>query len=503
LSQKEKTVVEIKAGKIEGSYQPGLYIFKGIPYAAPPAGDYRWFPPQPVKHWKGVRRVQNFSAIAPQKATGPAFADFRADDPQSEDCLYLNVWTPGLDDTRRPVLVWIHGGGFNMGSGSQAMYTGKILAQRGDAVIVTINYRLGLPGFLRLNDITGGKIPATGNEGLLDQIAALKWVHDNIAAFGGNPDNITVFGESAGAISIGCLMAMPQARGTFHKAILQSGAASTATPLAAANSLAEQFLNVVGLKAGEIDALQTLGVEQLLSADLELRVRLARVGEKMRVSVSLPVIDGKTLPAMPVEAVKQGSARNVPVLVGTNLDECTLFHLPDPDFLKLDEAGLVERCQSLMPAEQVPKVIAAYRKARAKRGPTSPAELFMAIRTDLMFRIPALRLIEAQQSYQPAYNYLFTWKSPALDGILGACHSLEMGFVFGTHNDSFCGSGPAADRLSSNIQDAWLAFARSGNPSCPGLGTWLPYGKRRVTMLLGEECHLEEAPYEEERRTWY
>jgi len=487
-----------------GSYQQRLYIFKGIPYATPPVGERRWLHPEPVEPWEGVYHAQSFGKAAPQNDLGPPIAqDFKMNNPQSEDCLYLNIWSPGLDDARRPVLVWIHGGAFIMGSGSQAIYAGNTLAQRGDAVIVTINYRLGTLGFLRLNEITGGSIPATGSEGLLDQIAALEWVHDNIAAFGGDPDNVTLFGESAGAMSIGCLLAMPKARGLFHKAILQSGASSTVVQLDAATLITKQFLDILGLGAKDVDALWALPVERLLSAEMELLARMAQQRGRPMITLTIPVIDGKTLPEMPIEAIKQGSAENVWVLAGSNLEEWKLIGMMDPALLKLDDARLVERCQRFIPAELVPGLIEAYRNARAKRGvSTSPAELFTAIQTDQVFRIPAIRLVEAQHHYQPSYNYLFTWKSPIMDGILGSCHTLEVGFVFGTYNSGFCGSEPAADRLSRNIQDAWLAFVRTGDPSIESTGTWPPYGERRLTMLLGEECHIEEATYEEERCAW-
>lgn len=205
---------------------------------------------------------------------------------------------------------------------------------------------------------------------------------------------------------------------------------------------------------------------------------------------------------MPIEAIREGSAANIPVLVGSNLDEWTILSMPDQELPKLDEARLVRVCKHLMPAEHVYGLIAAYRNARIKRDAnTNPPAVFTAIQTDLMFRMPAIHLAEAQHRHnQPAYNYLFTWKSPAMGGILGACHALEIGFVFGAYNDRFNGSGPAADTLARNMQDAWLAFARTGNPSCESIGTWPPYGERRVTILLGEDCHIEEAPYDEERR---
>jgi para-nitrobenzyl esterase len=504
MSKSTKAIVNTTAGKVEGAKRDGVYVFKGIPYAAPPVGERRWLPPQPVEPWKGVRSAQDYGTIAPQNVMElEVFKEFRADEPQNEDCLYLNIWTPALDNGRRPVLFWIHGGGFTSGSGSSPVYRGYTLVPRGNVVMVSINYRLGALGFLNLNEITRGKIPAKGNEGLLDQVFALEWVRDNIAAFGGDPDNITIFGESAGGMSVGCLLALPKAGGLFHKAIPQSGAANTALPLESAVKVSEQFLDIIGLKATEIDAIRSLPVERLLAVQLELPPRMFRTNLVMTMPFQ-PVIDGKILPQVPLDAIKGGSAKKIPVMVGSTLEEWKLLGLMDQDLPKLDEAALVRRCRRLVPAEYVESLIKTYRNARSKRGQTTtPPELFMAIQTDRVFRIPAIRLAEAQyKNKQSAYNYMFTWKSPMFNGVLGACHALELGFLFGTYEENFSGSGPAADTLARNIQDAWLAFARTGNPSCESLGTWPPYGNRRATMLLGEEFRVEEALYEEERRIW-
>lgn len=500
----EKAVVKTKSGKIQGIYQNGIYMFMGVPYAAPPAGERRWLPPQPVKPWQGVRPALKFGPITPQNGIGTGVVpELAVEGIPDEDCLNLNIWSPGLDDAHRPVLVWIHGGAFNQGAGSQPLYTGDKLVRRGDVVVVTINYRLGLLGFLRLDEVTGGRIPATGNEGLLDQIAAITWVRDNIAGFGGDPDNITIFGESAGGISIGCLLSMPSARGLFHKAILQSGA-SMVTPLKESVLIAEKFLLIFGFNAGDVDALKALTVEQILSAEMKLRAEMARPWEKLRATVTQPIVDGKTLPAIPVEAVKQDSAGNVLVMAGSNQDEWGLIGMADRGLPELDEAGLAERCQRLIPAKRVPVLVEAYRAARVKRGEdASPPAIYRAIQTDSTFRMPAIKFVESQQRrHRSSYSYLFTWKSPAMGGILGACHTLEIGFVFGTYTQRFNGSGPAAELLAGNIQDAWTAFARTGDPSNKGIGTWPEYGENRATMILGADCHVEEAPYDEERHVW-
>ncbi len=499
-----KPIVRTGSGEIEGVYEDRQYVFKGIPYAAPPVGELRWLPPQPVKPWDGVRPAKEFGCIAPQNQLPGAamIASLSINETQDEDCLFLNVWSPGLDDARRPVMVWIHGGAFVIGAGSQSMYLKNTLVPRGDVVLVSINYRLGALGFMNLKEVTDGKIPASGCEGLLDQIAAIEWVRENIRSFGGDPDNITVFGESAGGMSIGCLMGMPPARGKFQKAILESGAANTVSSFEESSAMAAQFLGVLGLKGKDAGALRSLSAKQVMAAQQKLSgIMLAKDG---RITPFQPVVDGVALPEIPIHAIQKGSAAGIKTMAGTNLEEFKLFSVMDPHSQKVDEAAMILRLESLIPPKQVPNVIAAYRNGRKKRGEsTSAVEILTAIQTDLMFRTPALRLVEAQcKNNQPTFNYLFTWKSPALKGTLGSCHALEVGFVFGNYDGSFCGSGPDADALSRKIQDAWLAFARTGNPSCESLGKWEPYGSRRATMILDRACRIEYAPYEEERSIW-
>jgi para-nitrobenzyl esterase len=504
VSTGQKVVVLTGSGRVEGYSSDGLSEFKGIPYAEPPVGKLRWLPPQNVKPWKGVREARQFGNIAPQ-SVGPTmvkkefYRESYQEEMQSEDCLYLNIWTPGLDNVERPVMVWIHGGRFNQGSGSNPMYSGTALAKRTGVVVVTINYRLGPLGFLRLKEATMGKIPATGNEGLLDQIAALQWVHNNISSFGGDPDNITVFGESAGAMSVGCLLAMPLARGSFHKAILQSGS-STARALPQALVATEQFLDVLGLTSADPVALRALTVEQLLTAQQGLGTRAA--GLKIRGAPLEPVVDEEILPEMPVEAAGRGTVARVPVMAGSTLEEWRIIDIRERRLAQLDEAGLVAYWQQYLPGRMVPGLIDAYRNEKMKRGEdASPPEIAIAIHTDLQFRIPALRLLEGQHRQNlPAYNYLFAWESPIAE--LGACHILDVGFVFDTTSEAFCGAGPARDRLVVNMQDAWTAFARTGDPSCQSLGKWPEYGDTRKTMVLGTVSRVEAAPFETERRAW-
>ena len=496
-------IVNTGTGKIEGTVENGIFIFKGIPYAAPPIGNLRWLPPQTAIPWQGIRPAKEFGSIAPQnEMPGGDVLGLEMNETQDEDCLFLNIWTRGLDNKRRPVMIWIHGGAFIIGSGSQTMYRNHNLVARKDLVLVSINYRLGAFGFLNLKEVTGGRIPATGCEGVLDQIAAVQWVRDNIEAFGGDPENITVFGESAGGMSIGSLMAMPEAQGKFHKAILESGAGNTVGSLDEGIHRAAEFLNILEVKSTDIRALRSLTVKQILDAQQKLGAMLQM--KEGRITPFQPIVDGDALPDVPIKAIEKGSAAEVRTMAGTNLDEFKLFNIMDPAFKRLDEAGMIRRLENLIPPEQVLNVAAVYRKALVRRGETpSPSDILTAVQTDIMFRMPALKLVEAQcKNNQPAYNYLFKWKSPAIGGALGACHALEMGFVFGNFDDTFCGSGPEAEALSHKMQDAWFAFASTGDPSCESLGKWESYGDSRKTMLLDRECGLENAPYESERAIW-
>lgn len=495
--------VETKSGKIEGALENGVFVFKGIPYAAPPIGNLRWLPPQPAIPWKEIRTAKEFGAIAPQnELPGGDVINLEIDEPQDEDCLFLNIWTRGLDDRRRPVMIWIHGGAFIIGAGSQKTYRNHNLVAQKDLVLVSINYRLGAFGFINLKEITGGKIPATGCEGLMDQIAAIQWVRDNIEAFGGDPDNITVFGESAGAMSIGSLMAMPAAKGKFHKAILESGAGNTVGSLEEGVEITKKFLKVLELESADPDILRSLPVERILDAQQKLGVVLQL--EEGRITPFQPIVDGLALPDIPIKLIERGSAAQIKTLAGTNLDEFRLFSIMDRAFKNLDETGMIERLKRIIPPEQVPNIVAVYRKGLESRGESpSPGNILTAVQTDIMFRMPALKLVEAQcKNNQPAYNYLFKWKSPAMGGALGACHALEIGFVFGNFDATFCGSGPEAQALSLKMQDAWFSFARTGDPSCKLLGRWEPYGDKRTTMLLDKECRLEDAPNEGERAVW-
>jgi para-nitrobenzyl esterase len=501
------SIAQTRHGQVEGAREGDLVVFKGIPYAAPPVGSRRWMPPAPAEPWTGIRKAQQFGPAAPQNPIPlDILPAFNVGDSMEEDCLYLNVWTPALDAAKRPVMFWIHGGAFVIGSGAQTLYDGSVLAKRGDVVVVTINYRLGPLGFLNLNEVTGGLIPSTGNEGLLDQIEALEWVRENIADFGGDPENVTIFGESAGGMSVGCQLALPRARGLFQKAIPQSGACGTANTMERAIRVAERVLGALDVRADDVDGLRAASVEQLLHIQATLGTP-GQTDPDIGGMPFQPCVDGDVLPELPIELVRKGSAAGIPVLVGTTLEEWELFGAADPTIFTLHEDELVRRVGENVGAESALGLVDAYRKARSGRGePVTPTDLWLAIETDRIFRIAALQLADTQRAVgTPAHSYLFTWKSPAMGGMLGACHALELGFVFGTIDSAgardFSGSGAGADALEDMIQAAWLAFAHSGDPSTDAQ-PWPAYGERRETMVLDAKSEVQTAPYDDERRAW-
>ena len=495
-------------GSLRGVTEDGLVIFRGIPYARPPVGDRRFAAPQPPDAWTGVRDATAFGPPAMQGASA-ASPGLTVSAPPSEDCLTLNVWTPAPDDARRPVMVYLHGGAFMVGSGSMPMFHGATLARRGDVVVVTINSRLGLFGYLRGVDVCGDALPSTGNEGLLDQLAALRWVKEQIAAFGGDPENVTVFGQSAGAHSITAMLAMPTARGLFHRAIVQSGTALTQTP-ADASQVAETILADLGLAPQEAGRLRDLSADELL--DVQSRVTLRARGSSYR-----PVLDGATIPSDPYAAIAAGSAAGIPLLIGTNLEEWRFYIRLDPEAERLTDDGLLTRladpranAQAADNAQFDPaEAVAMHRQARAARGESTTAwDLWVAIMSERRFRVPSMRLAERHSTHTPeTYAYLFTWKSPGWNGRLGAGHEVQGPFVFGTldapDSRDLVPAGTPVGALPELMQDAWVAFARTGSPRTRDLAGWEPYtAARRTTMLLGTTTGSVDAPNEAERRFW-
>ena len=532
--------VAVDGGWVRGREDGGIWEFLGVPYARAPVGPLRWRPPERPEPWSGVRDATMPGPLAPQVPPAPGAT--LPGDPleQSEDCLHLSIWTPAPDSARRPVLVWVHGGGFTSGSAGSVLYRGQRLAAEGDVVVVNINYRLGALGFLAHRGLaSGGGVAGSGvgnggiagNWALLDQIAALRWVRDHISSFGGDPSKVTVFGESAGAMCLSTLLAVPAAQGLFTGAVIQSG-----PPYVHRASRAEEaavsFVRELGMSEVSRAALEAVPAGELVSALAALARHWPRPGELPQ--PLLPVVDGTILPAHPLDAIARGSAAGVATIVGTNRDEMTFFALRDRLAHSMDGTLLRTRIAQSAPWAPADRVVDHYAGVLTRRGePAGARELWVAVGSDLVFRWPSLRLAAALRTHDPrTFVYLFTWGSPAFGGILGATHALEIPFVFGTHSqpgisgfvvgDGAGGAGSAteqrgagtgsrepagasaaADALSDAMRASWLSFARTGDPSNPRVGRWPSWDREhRITMVFGQTISVEEAPRNDELAVW-
>lgn len=509
-----RPVVETTSGALAGSSEAGVSSFLGIPYARPPVGSLRFRPPQPPEPWTGVRDALAFGGSAPQVELAGRSLPGTPVGPQSEDCLYLNVWTPAGDVgahpvlAKRPILVWLHGGGFTSGSGSQGFYDPTALVRSGDVLVATLNYRLGALGFLYLGTRGASRLGATANVGLLDQIEALAWLRDNAAAFGGDPQNVTIFGESSGARSVATLLGTPAARGLFRRAIAQSGAASHGLDEPSACAVADEFLRELEISENALERLRELPVSALLEA--QVRVVTRRIGTPGWLPFQ-PVVDGMVLPEPALAAIRSGLSRDVDLLVGSNRDEWKLFAAMDPRLRALDESGLAERVRARVPdadPTRAKALLEGYRGSREARVGTTPLDLFCALETDRVYRIPGLRLADAQRAAGGrVFAYHFTRSAALLGGALGACHAAEVPYVFGNVRAPsgivWCGSGPEVDQLSARVVGAWTSFARDGVPRARDLPDWLPYTtERRETLVLGTPCTMELDPGAVTRRLW-
>jgi para-nitrobenzyl esterase len=500
--------VKTNHGCIRGSESSGVCVFRGVPYARPPAGALRFRPPVPPLRWRGVRDATTFGPAAPQYAL-PWFGWISAAGREhGEDCLSLNVWTPGLDGARRPVLVWIHGGGFMVGAGSTRLYDGADLARRGDAVVVTINYRLGALGYVHLGAVLGDDFEDSTNLGVRDQIAALEWVRDHAERFGGDPGNVTVFGQSAGAMSVGALLGSPRARGLFRRAICQSGAADHVLHPDEARDIARAFLRELGGPPPCHSALGRIDLRHILRAQA---ATMRRLSGDHRLMVFLPSVDGDVITEQPLEAVRRGATADHALLVGSTLDEWKLFRVIDPGPRGMSEEMLQARFAEALAADfgrapPPPRAAAEFREAVSERtGRARASEVWSAFQTARIFHQPAARLAEAQaEGGGDVWTYLFTWRPRAARRALGACHALDVPFVFGATRHPLAlpltGPGKGASELSRRMQAAWIAFARHGRPGHDDLPVWQPYapGWRR-TMVFGRDVHVDPAPLEAER----
>ncbi|GAC1566044.1 MAG: carboxylesterase/lipase family protein [Ktedonobacteraceae bacterium] len=486
------SVVETQYGKLQGTQKDTVFVWKGIPFAQPPIGSLRFRAPQPPEAWTGVREATQFGAISHQPSNG-SFGTLPG--PMSEDCLTLNIWSPGVDDARRPVIVWIHGGSFVTGSGSTPWYNGTSFATHGDVVVVTLNYRLGALGFLYLAEYAGEAYATSGNNGLFDQIAALTWVRENIAAFGGDPNNVTLFGESAGAMSIGALLAMPAAHGLFKRAIMQSGAAHRVNSSQTAANGTQKFLQELELGPNDMQRLLTTPVDDIIRAQETLP-------SSVQWRAFSPVVDGVALPKRSIDAIADGSAAGVDVLIGTNLDEMKLFTVFDPKQQHVDTDLLTK-----LFGKRANEILATYEVQQHEAPLSTPWEAFL---TDRTFRIPAIRVAEHQAKHgASAWMYRFDWPTPVYGGVLGACHALEIPFVFNTlqHQSAaiLTGGGDAPQSIADAMHATWIAFAHGKDltQQVHGLPTWPRYDeKQRATMLFNTECCVCNNPQAVTRQLW-
>lgn len=504
-STETNTTVQTASGSVRGEFRDGIHTFKGIPYGAPTGGANRFMPPRKAEPWFGVKDAFAYGPIAPQRSAGArmsATAIDLASGTEGEDCLVLNVFTPGLDGGKRPVMFWCHGGGFVSGSGGES-YDGSKLAQRGDVVVVTINHRLGGLGFLHLGDVGGPEFADSGNSGLLDIIAALEWVRDNITRFGGDPGNVTVFGESGGGRKTSAILAMPSAKGLFHRAIIQSGPELRVNERTYASELAEAVLAELDLKPSQLEALQAVPLERFMAAQFAAVAKMP--GSNARGGFR-PTAQTPSLPNHPFTPSAPAISAEIPVIVGFNRTEATLFLANDKEVFDLDAEGLERRTTRLL-RDRAPQVIAEMRDLYPE---ASPSDLYIAIHTGfLRYPIDSIRIAERKSALggAPAYAYTFEWESPARWGKMKTPHALEIPFVFDSvTSPAWSGltrATPEAEALAAKVSATWAAFARTGDPNTGGLPQWEPYSSsERKTMLINNESELVADPRPQEREMW-
>jgi len=476
-------IVRTNAGTVRGTTEKDVLTFKGIHYGASTEGNGRFLPPQPPEPWEGVFDATEYGQTAPQYGS-LAVPDVN----QGEDCLVLNVWTPAVGDGGgRPVMVWLHGGGYSSGSGSESTYNGANLANRGDVVVVTINHRLNVFGYLYLEEIGGEEYAGSGIAGVLDIVLALEWVRDNIEVFGGDPDNVTIFGESGGGSKVSTLLAMPSAEGLFHRAIIQSGPGLTGVEPEDATAYAESLLEELGLEVNELDQLQQVPIQEMLDA--------ISVLSSEGIEGLAPVVDGYYLPTHPFDPVAAPTAANVPLIIGTNHDEASFFIMMTGGAAEVDmtESELRERLLARY-GNDTDEIIAAYQSADPE---ATPWELYIWILSE-GFRRASITLAErkAEDGSAPVYMYLFTMESERYPGF-GSPHFMEVAYVFDNTADS------PNDELATIMSEAWIAFARSGDPNHPGMLNWEPYtADNRATMFFDIPCQLVIDPYGEALKVW-
>jgi para-nitrobenzyl esterase len=503
------TIAETAFGRIRGVDNNGIKIFKGIPYGASTAGTNRFMAPAEPVDWSGVRDALTYGPSAPQRDPAappppPGALTISGENlpAEGEDCLVLNVWTPAVGSSdnsgrKRPVMFWCHGGGFATGSGSSPDNDGTNLARRGDVVVVIVNHRLNVLGFANFSEFSRD-FAASGDAGMLDVVQALKWVRANISQFGGDPNTVTIFGQSGGGRKVETLLAMPSAKGLFHRAIVESGAAVKVVDRDVAVRNAEQLLGKLGVEKTNVRALQKLPVEKIMAA------YFAVLKENSGVDPSLggfsPTVDGKILPQHPFYPKASPVSANVPVMIGNTRTEMTLFSLNDPSAFSQNDADMRGRVKDLL-GDQAPAIIDLYQKLNPG---ASPSDLYFLIASDLRYGAPTMIAAERRAALgkAPVYLYYFTWETPVQGGRLKSPHTMEIPFAFDNVKISarMTGGGAEAMALADKVSDAWIAFARAGDPNTPKLPHWPAYdAKDRATLVINNVSKVVNDPLREQR----
>lgn len=496
ISSEASTVAETEAGKVSGYIDNGVYIYKGIPYATAE----RFMPPVPVEKWEGVRSSRAYGPTCPQaeragwRSDEIAFAFDWDDGYPGEDCLRVNIWTKGLDkQQKRPVMVWLHGGGYSAGSGQELPgYDGANLARKGDVVVVTLNHRLNVLGFLDLSAY-GEKYAQSGNAGLLDLVAALKWVHNNIANFGGDPDNVTIFGQSGGGGKVSTLLATPAAKGLFHKAIVQSGSMLRTMESSYSRRIGAATVEILGLKSHNIDQIKEVPYKELLAAGEKAVAQVKKEVEKDGVHTFIfgwaPTVDGVVLPAQPEASIEL--SKDIPMMIGTTLHEfCPSTYVPAFRNATMEQ---VKKILQDTFGKRTDEFIDLFKKTYPGCQPKDLLDV------DRIFRPNAIEQGNWKSVAQgaPVYMYQFAWESPALDGILRSTHCMEIPFVFDNiaRSAAMTGGGKDAQALADKMSSAWIQFAKTGNPNVAGLPEWTPYTKENgALMIFNNTCELKSNP---------